>query len=265
MQLDHGASCPIYTKDEIGTLAQNVNDLYSSLLSTIEHLELEKNRVSEMERAKVDFLRAASHELKTPVTALNATLENMILGVGKYQDYATYLPECKEMVDQLSGMIHEILETSKLNMDAEPAKQINVSDLLVELCEPYQIIASAHHIPFLLNLPEQLPAVLPVSPFKKAVSNIIANAVAYTKAGKTVSVYVKERSIVIENECDPIPDGEICRLFEPFYRTDFSRSRNSGGNGLGLYIVDTLLTAMDITYSFKPMNSPSGMCFTIQL
>ena len=60
------------------------------------------------------FLRAASHELKTPVTALNATLENMILGVGKYQDCTAFLPECKEMVEQLANMIHDILETSRL-------------------------------------------------------------------------------------------------------------------------------------------------------
>ena len=213
----------------------------------------------------MDFLRAASHELKTPVTALNATLENMILGVGKYQDYATYLPECKEMVEQLSGMIHEILETSKLNLTAEAPKQVDVSELLAELCEPYQLIAAAHQITFSLDLPVQFPATLPAGPFSKAVSNVLANAVAYTEAGKVVSVYMEGRSLVVENECQPIPDDEIRRLFEPFYRPDFSRSRESGGNGLGLYIVDTLLTSMDIPYSFKPMKSPTGMCFTIQL
>ncbi|NBI67295.1 sensor histidine kinase [Pseudoflavonifractor sp. 60] len=265
MKLDHGANCPIHAKDEIGTLAQNVNDLYSNLLSTIEHLEREKDAVRDMERAKVDFLRAASHELKTPVTALNVTLENMILGVGKYQDYAAYLPECKEMVEQLSGMIHEILETSKLNLTAEPTKQVDVSELLAELCEPYQLIAAAHQITFSLDLPEQFPAVLPVGPFSKAVSNVLANAVAYTEAGKTVAVYMDENRLIIENECVPIPDDEIRRLFEPFYRPDFSRSRESGGNGLGLYIVDTLLTSMNIPYSFAPMKSPPGMCFTIQL
>ena len=265
MKLDHGASCPIHTKDEIGTLAQNVNDLYSNLLSTIEHLEREKDAVRDMERAKVDFLRAASHELKTPVTALNATLENMILGVGKYQDYATYLPECKEMVEQLSGMIHEILETSKLNLTAEPPKQVDVSELLAELCEPYQLIAAAHQITFSLDLPEQFPAVLPAGLFNKAVSNVLANAVAYTEAGKAVSVYMEGRSLVVENECKPIPDDEIHLLFKPFYRPDFSRSRESGGNGLGLYIVDTLLISMNIPYSFAPMKSPPGMCFTIQL
>ncbi len=265
MKLDHGSNCSIHTKDEIGTLAQNVNDLYSNLLSTIEHLEREKYAVRDMERAKVDFLRAASHELKTPVTALNATLENMILGVGKYQDYATYLPECKEMVEQLSEMIHEILETSKLNLTTEPPKQIDASELLAELCEPYQLIAAAHQITFSLDLPEQFPAVLPVGLFNKAVSNVLANAVAYTEPGKNVSVYMEGRSLVVENECKPIPDNEIRRLFEPFYCPDFSRSRESGGNGLGLYIVDTLLTSMNIPYSFAPMKSPPGMCFTIQL
>ena len=265
MTLDRGVSCPIQAKDEIGALAQNVNDLYSNLLSTIEHLEREKDTVREMERSKVDFLRAASHELKTPVTALNATLENMILGVGKYQDYATYLPECKEMVEQLSGMIHEILETSRLNTASEPAIAVDVSDLVAELCEPYQLIAAAHQITFSLDLPEQFPATLSVGPFGKAVSNVLANAVAYTEPGRTVSVYMDGCSLVVENECDPIPDNEIRRLFEPFYRPDFSRSRDSGGNGLGLYIVDTLLTSMEISYSFVPMKSPLGMRFTFQL
>ena len=74
-----------------------------------------------------------------------------------------------------------------------------------------------------------------------------------------------ENCLIIENECDPIPDREIRRLFEPFYRPDFSRSRESGGNGLGLYIVDTILTSMNIFYAFAPMKSPLGMRFTIHL
>ena len=166
------------------------------------------------------------------------------------------------MVEQLSRMIHEILETSKLNVTDEPAKLFDVAELLAELCEPYQIIAAAHQIVFSLDLPEQFPITLPVGLFSKAVSNILANAVAYAETGK---VYIDGHSLVIENECAPIPDSEIIRLFEPFYRPDFSRSRDSGGNGLGLYIVDTLLTSMNIFYAFAPMKSPPGMRFILQL
>ncbi len=264
MKLDRAAACAVHSKDEIGLLAQNVNNMYSNLLSTIEHLEQEKDRVSEMERAKMDFLRAASHELKTPVTALNATLENMILGVGKYQDYATYLPECKDIVERLSKMIHEILETSRRNGITEQPTTVDLSELLEELCEPYQLIAAAHNISFFLDLPETFTVTLPVSSFSKAVSNVLANAVAYTEAGKTVAVFMDGRSLVVENECAPIQSSEIPRLFEPFYRPDFSRNRESGGNGLGLYIVDELLNAINISYSFVPMKNPPGMCFTFQ-
>lgn len=264
MKLDRAAVCAIHSKDEIGLLAQNVNNLYSNLLSTIEHLEQEKDRVSEMERAKVDFLRAASHELKTPVTALNATLENMILGVGKYQDYAAYLPECKDMVERLSKMIHEILETSKLNGITEQPTTVDLSELLEELCEPYQLIAAAHNISFSIDLPETFTVTLPISSFSKAVSNVLANAVAYTEAGKAVTVFMDGRSLMIENECVPIQNSEIPRLFEPFYRPDFSRNRENGGNGLGLYIVNALLTSINISYSFIPMKNPPGMCFTFQ-
>lgn len=264
MRLDRDAACTVHAADEIGSLAHNVNELYANLLSTIEHLEQEKDRVREMERAKADFLRAASHELKTPVTALNATLENMILGVGKYQDYDTYLPECKDMAERLSRMIHEILETTHLNGNTEQPTTVDLSILLEKLCEPYRLIAAAHDISFSLDLPETFAVTLPVDSFSKAVSNVLANAVAYTEAGKTVAVFMDGRSLVIENECVPIQSSEIPRLFEPFYRPGFSRNRECGGNGLGLYIVDELLTAINISYSFVPMKNPPGMCFTFR-
>lgn len=88
--LDRKAVCKTATNDEIGILANQINQLYQNLLSTIEHLQEEKDKVSEAEKQKIDFLRSASHELKTPVTALNAMLENMILKIGKYSDYKSF-------------------------------------------------------------------------------------------------------------------------------------------------------------------------------
>ncbi len=104
-----------------------------------------------------------------------------------------------------------------------------------------------------------------VNRFKKALSNIIANAVQYTESGRRVSVYADKRNIIIENECEIISKEEITRLFEPFYRSEFSRNTETGGNGLGLYIVKTILKSMNISYSFEPMTDFSGMKFTIYL
>lgn len=265
--LDKSAGCAVRSRDEIGLLADNVNDLYCSLLSTIERLENEKDRVGELERSKADFLRTASHELKTPVTALNATLENMLLGIGKYQDYQVWLPECKAMVEQLSDMIHDILETSRLNtaLQQEAPEETDVADLVAGLCEPYRRIAAARHIPFFLELSAACTVKLPKKEFGRAVSNILSNAVSYTAEGKSVSVYMAENVLVIENECIPLDAEAVPRLFEPFYRPDFSRSRNSGGNGLGLYIVATVFQTMNISYTFAPMDDPPGMRFSIYL
>ena len=266
-ELDQSAQCLISSQDELGELANDVNQLYHRLLCMIENLELEKEKTSENERAKIDFLRSASHELKTPVTALNAMLENMILGVGRYQDYDACLPECKAITERLSEMIHEILETSKLSVSTKNAVpiKINVSELLASLCEPYQLIATTHGVQFHLKIDDAVSVELPIHEFSKALSNILGNAVAYTPNGKCVSVYLRAHMIVVENECTPISKEELPHLFEPFYRPDFSRSRETGGNGLGLYIVATIFRALNVPYSFTPMEQPQGMRFTIQL
>ena len=266
-ELDQSAQCLISSQDELGELANDVNQLYHRLLCMIENLELEKEKTSENERAKIDFLRSASHELKTPVTALNAILENMILGVGRYQDYDDCLPECKAITERLSEMIHEILETSKLSVSTKNAVpiKINVSELLASLCEPYQLIATTHGVRFHLKIDDAVSVELPIHEFSKALSNILGNAVAYTPNGKCVSVYLRAHMIVVENECTPISKEELPHLFEPFYRPDFSRNRETGGNGLGLYIVATIFRALNVPYSFTPMEQPQGMRFTIQL
>ena len=112
-ELDPWVVCHVGTQDEIGILSENVNALYQSLLTTIDNLQEENARVREAEAAKVDFLRAASHELKTPVTALGGMLDNMIMGIGRYRDWETYLPVCRDMVNKFGVMIQEILDASK--------------------------------------------------------------------------------------------------------------------------------------------------------
>lgn len=266
-QMDKTARCMVDTNDEIGVLASNVNILYSSLISTIENLEEEKQKVSEAEKLKIDFLRAASHELKTPVTALNAILENMILGVGKYKDQDTYLLECKKITEQISFMIKEILDTSRLDFIQEKKKfdSFDLSAHLPFLCEPYRLIAKTKNLNFSIDIQEACPLHTSKKSLEKILSNVLSNAVAYTKAGDSITVTLNAYQIEIINECTPIPKDKLKRVFEPFYRPDFARNRKEGGNGLGLYIVDTLSKALELSYTFEAIENPLGMCFTLYL
>lgn len=209
--LEKNAACSIQSGDEIGILSRSINELYQKLLFTIEHLREEKDKVSEVERQKVDFLRAASHELKTPVTALNATLENMIMEVGKYKDYNTYLPLCKEQTEQIGKMVTEILDASKLSasISSEETQSFDIANYLKELCGQYQLISNANGQQFKINIASEMQVCLPPKTFAKAISNILANAVAYTEQGKAIVVTLNGHNIIVENECQPIPTEHL--------------------------------------------------------
>ena len=211
--------CPVDTQDEIGMLADNVNNLYHTLLSTIQDLEQEIQKVETADAQKTNFLRAASHELKTPVTAVSAMLENMLLGVGKYKDHATYLAKCKDLTDRLAQMIKEILDTTKAEFAGEQEQtEFLVADVLESVLEPYQIIAKSKGLTMNVELGKSHKVCLPRGMIEKAISNILANAVYYTKPNGIITVACYGQQLVVENECTPIPPEHLTHIFEPFYR-----------------------------------------------
>jgi len=263
-ELEPDAHCPNDTQDEMGMLADNVNSLYQTLLSTIRTLEQEIEKVEAADIQKSNFLRAASHELKTPVTAVSVMLENMLLGIGKYKDRNTYLARCKELTDRLAQMIKEILDASRAEFAGEQEQtDFLIADALKAVIEPYQIIAKAKGIAFSVDAGEPFTVHLPQGMIEKAISNILANAVSYTKPDGTIYVSCKGQRLIIENECTPIPPEHLTHIFEPFYRPDYGRDRATGGNGLGLYLVATILKSLDISYSFSPSEDIEGMSFQI--
>ena len=249
-ELDKSALCKIETQDEIGLLLENINTLYESLLTTIDDLQKENTRVSEAEAAKIDFLCAASHELKTPVTALCGMFDNMIMGIGRYKDWETYLPICQDMAVKFGKMIQEILDASKLNFtfESEPMEEVMLHAFIERLLSAYLLIAKSKGVQIDTDFSDDFSAKLPISAMEKVLSNIISNVVKYTKPQCNVKIYFVNKSIVVENECTPIHQNDLSHIFEPFYRPDFSRSRNirgenpDGGNGLGLYITAKILT-----------------------
>lgn len=275
-ELDPSAVCHVDTQDEIGMLSENVNALYQSLLMTIDDLRKENTRVSEAEAAKVDFLRAASHELKTPVTALQGMLDNMVMGIGRYRDWETYLPVCRDMARKFGVMIQEILDASKLgfSLEQESLEKVSMGVFMEKVLSPYILIAKSKNIQVEMDFSADFSASFPVNAMEKALSNVLLNAVKYTKPPGKVNIYFRGRTVVIENECEPIEANVLTHIFEPFYRPDFSRSRNQGsenpdgGNGLGLYITAKILSSLSYRFSFEPFVGPdgernSGMRFTV--
>lgn len=261
-KLNKRAFCKVESEDEIGILAYNINSLYENLLNTIISLEEEIKNVSESEKVKVDFLRSASHELKTPLMSMHIMIENMLYDIGKYKNHYIYLEKCKDIVSELSKMVQEILDTSKLNIiNNKNESVLDLGSLVQKNIEPYKLIAKSKKINIKMNLKESFNIKVDEKLFTKAISNIISNAVNYTDEGKEIRIYIKDKKLIIENDCKPISEEHLAHIFEAFYRVDFDRNKSSGGNGLGLYIVQQILKMYNLDYSFKSILT--GMSFEV--
>lgn len=261
--LSENTSCSISRGDEIGMLSQNIDEMYQKLLSTISDLERQIEMVSKSEREKLDFLLLASHELKTPVTAARGMVDGMLYNVGVYRDRDTYLAECQKRLENLSELICRILETSKLdvNASAKDKVQTDIGKLLEETASPYFVIAESRDVEIKLSLENNFSAVVSAELVKKALSNVLSNAVKYTDTNKSIRIYMKNRTVVVENECLPLTKEELAHIGEPFYHPAEKPSENGDSTGLGLYLTERILNACRLSYSFTPYEN--GMRFVL--
>lgn len=97
---------------------------------------------------------------------------------------------------------------------------------------------------------------------RTVLSNVIGNAVKHSPENSVVDIYITAKAISVENTGVHIGEDELLRVWEPFYRTDKSRSRDTGGSGLGLYIVSSILDLHGFAYRFE--NTGTGMRFNTE-
>lgn len=266
--LESNISCNIRTHDELGNLSQNIDSLYSNLRANIENLKYEMDKVSILEKSKTDFMRAASHELKTPIAALNGIVEGMIDNVGKYKDKETYLQESKKLIDHLTKLVNEILKASKLDTTEHilNIEEVELSEIIERLLENNKIFIEEKKLNVSFEK-KKLEVYVDKIFMENTLSNIISNAVKYTGTSGQIHIAfseTKEQKILsIENQCEPIPTNDLQKLFEPFYTSNFSRNRNKSksGTGLGLYIVKKNLEALQLSYKLE--NTNLGLKFNI--
>ncbi|WP_270213616.1 histidine kinase dimerization/phospho-acceptor domain-containing protein, partial [Clostridium perfringens] len=122
MKLDKKARLKLDSNDEVGQLKEQINDLYTTLLRTIDDLKFKNKEILKLEKLKYNFFKGASHELKTPLASLKIILENMKYNIGKYKERDIYINECIDIVDSLTKNISQILSVhsiENLNNDEE--------------------------------------------------------------------------------------------------------------------------------------------------
>ena len=248
-------------EDEIGLLGNNMDKMYHNLLDMIDKLEADNKKIQEAEEEKLQFMRAASHELKTPIAASKAMVEGMSDGVGKYKDHDYYLREVNKELDKLSQMVKDLLNNSNFNVSSIRVESFDVNILLKEILDNYRLIASSRRVVIDDDVSEEIIVKSNRETLEKVLSNIISNAINYSDG--LVKIYYDNHFLCIENTCLSYSEEEINNLFKPFYRPDYARNRNDGGSGLGLYFTKRFLDILNLPFEFKPCDN--GMCFRIRI
>lgn len=250
-RLDRTASLPIHSQDEIGVLKQQINDLYHHLLEVIDNLEQQKQENLKLEQMKVEFLRGASHELKTPLASLKIILENMRDKIGRYKDRDCYLSVSLDIVDEMNQIVLEILSLSSVQELGGDKEEIQLDDVVNRILTQNQVLIENRS----LSIDNYLPATsifmnLPI--LKLVLSNIISNAVKHSDKGGVIRIALENEGtdFVIENTS--VSKENIS-----------SKAQSKKEGGLGLFVVKYLLEHEELSYRFE--ESSTGRRFVMVL
>ena len=251
MRLDRTASLPIHSQDEIGVLKQQINDLYHHLLEVIDNLEQQKQENLKLEQMKVEFLRGASHELKTPLASLKIILENMRDKIGRYKDRDRYLSVSLDIVDEMNQIVLEILSLSSVQELGGDKEWIQLDDVVNRILTQNQVLVENRF----LSIDNCLPATsifmnLPI--LKLVLSNIISNAVKHSDKGGVIRIGLENEGtdFVIENTS--VSKENIS-----------TKAQSKKEGGLGLFVVKYLLEHEELSYRFE--ESSTGRRFVMVL
>lgn len=262
-RLEKGAHYPVSSRDEIGVLGRNINELYQNLWQTIRSLEHENKRITQLEKEKIAFLRAASHELKTPLAVLRIMLENMQLNVGEYRDRDQYLAESVAQVDRLAAMVNDVLRSGSVAEQAlRQEKRLRIDKLIAEVVADYTLLAKTRSMTLTVNTePTTIRANRDM--MRHVISNLVSNAVRHSDAGSVITITCNQRELAIENACKPLTKQQLQHVFDPFYRSPDTTKQHADSSGIGLYTVKMLLDAKGLDYDFTPHGR--GMRFVVRL
>ena len=275
-ELGPQCKCDVNRSDEIGVLADSLNTMASRLNRTMnelkdanEHLKEDVERSKLIEQQRRDFFIAVSHELKTPLTVLKGRLENMMLGYGDYSDHDKYLPMAYDTAEDIERLVKEIILITKTeNVDISSSLcEVSLVQTIEDAVQGIMPIADERDITIHQQLTQDVTLTVDKNLWGKAVSNIVGNAVRHSPDGAQVYIELENsdgrQTLVVTNTGAAIPEEDMKHLFTPFYRADKSRNRATGGSGLGLYIVKTILDMHGMKCSIS--NTENGVAFRVVL
>jgi signal transduction histidine kinase len=231
-------------------------------------LVTDRSRQRRIEELRRDFVTNASHELKTPVTAITTLVGALRLVEGERAE--RIVDRLEEESQRLVTLVHDLLDLRRVDSggDEDAMAPVDLVALVGEGTARIRGAADGREVAVVARLPRSAVVVGRRADLQLVVDNLLANAVKYNRDGGQVTVTITSEAgaqvLVVRDTGIGIARQEAARVFERFYRVDVARSRESGGTGLGLSIVRHVVEGHRGTVEVDSLLG-EGTTFTVRL
>lgn len=203
----------------------------------------DRTESSRLEEVRRDFVANVSHELKTPIASIGLLAEALDAAADEPEQVRRFANRLKTESARLGNLTQEIIELSRLQAQdgLERPERVDIDAVVAQAVDQVSTVAAADNIVIAVGPPSGMWVYGDEAMLVAAVNNLVANAVHYSFPGSRVGVGVRSRDGAVEisvtDQGVGIPEADLDRIFERFFRVDEARARNTGGTGLGLSIV----------------------------
>ncbi|ABR46934.1 integral membrane sensor signal transduction histidine kinase [Alkaliphilus metalliredigens QYMF] len=235
-----GKQVEVKGRDEISRLGENFNQMSEALYR--------------MDQSKKQFIGDVSHELKTPLASMKALIDSLLYGEDDIEIYREYLGDMDSEIDRLSNLIRSLLSLTKIEGQDLNLDTVNLEALLRTSIKIVKPLIEKAQVEIKVDFQDAPMIICDEERIKEVLINLIDNGIKYRDDQKEVQWIViegrKEKEsyvLYIKDNGLGIGEAHLELIFDQFYRVDLSRSRETGGAGLGLSIVNRILARHDWT------------------
>jgi two-component system phosphate regulon sensor histidine kinase PhoR len=240
-------------RDELGLLERKLNETGQTLEGMFQELEREHAELEKLERVRKDFVINVSHELRTPLASIQGYTETLLDGaIHEPEHNVRFLGIIRQNAERLANLTADLLTLSRVELKQQKFQFASylVDELVQSTVDSMLPLARRKNITIAFSrCPARPEAFCDAEAVNQVLTNLVDNALKYTPENGTIQLGVRQLSpqpfveVYVKDSGIGIPQEDLPRLFERFYRVDKARSRELGGTGLGLAIVKHLVRA----------------------
>jgi len=275
--LDFKSRCNVSSNDEIGQLAVSINEMSDELSGAMgqlndknKQLVIEIDEKTRLDEKRRELLSNVSHELKTPLALMQGYAEGLKRNVVKNKEKSDFY--CDVIMDESSKMNQLVSKLLNINQVEFGDKTLNktkfeINDFISNILSKYEKVFFDQKIACEFYRANKMIALADAFMMESVFTNYLNNAINYIDEKKKMTVCVKEKGdkirVDVFNTAKPFDKEDIKNIWLSFYKVDKARSREKGGHGLGLAIVNSIQQAHGNACGVD--NQPDGVCFWFEI